>query len=103
MRMIEEYALDTGANAIAIPKGAQLMNVGVRGTYACLWMLIDTEQLDELRHFTVYRTGVQLPEDFEVSQPRMAIEGEWHVGSVLCGRSTDPLNLVGWHVFERCA
>jgi hypothetical protein len=95
MRAIHKYII-TGMEPIAMPKGARVLHIDGQDGSICAWALVDTEQLAELRHFTVYGTGHELPDDFREENLRMGEDGTRYLGTALCDEFV-------WHVFERWA
>jgi len=62
MKTIEKYQLGWPAQEqITMPRGAQLLTVGMRDGLPCLWALVETDQPDERRQFIIYTTEQALP------------------------------------------
>ncbi len=105
MRTIKEYHLDVGANAIRMPRGAKIRKVAGHEGRICLWARVDTDALDELRHFNVYSTGENLPESadpaprFNGREPDSEEHVEEYIGMALCQLPSRVRDV--WHVFER--
>lgn len=68
--------------AISMPKGANIIKVGVQGGTVVLWAEVDTQAIKEARFFEVYRTGWEVDDD-----PRQ------HLDTVLDGPYV-------WHIYE---
>ena len=98
MKIIYKYTLDRAgaeSQSVEMPKNARILHVGGQGEKVCLWALVDTDHLNELRHFRIYPTGGALPEDLK-EDPRLADYGDTYIGTAHCGPFV-------WHVFERNA
>lgn len=96
MKIIYKYTVEVGSNSIEMPKGARILHVVAQGEKVQLWALVETEHIDEMRHFRVFGTGQPLPDDFKEDQPRAAEYGDRYIGTAHCGPFV-------WHVFERSA
>ena len=96
MKTVHKYGIGEVSNSVQMPKGARILHVGGQGDEVCIWASVDTERLKELRHFRIYGTGQEFPDDFEEDDPYRAKYGDRYIGTAFCGRFV-------WHVFERLA
>lgn len=70
-----------------LPKGAQVLSVGVQGSQIVLWAEVNPANECEDRVFNAINTGAQLPPD------RLSFYGTVHVGGV------EDAPIV-WHIYE---
>ena len=98
MRTIQKYEVEVGCSSVQMPQGAKIKHVAGQGVKICLWAIVDTDRLDELRHFTVYGTGSGLPDGCDTNPRFDSVEerSEYYVGTAHVDRLV-------WHVFERRA
>ena len=96
MKTIHKYRMDGGKNAVEMPKDARILHVGAQDGNVCLWAFVDTDRLNELRHFRVYETGYSLSGDFIEADLRRETFDASYIGTAQVGEFV-------WHVFERRA
>ena len=99
MKTIHKYIIGNGTSSVKMPQGAKILRVGGQSRRICLWASVDTERLDELRHFHAYGTGDDLPDACESNGFDRQGRDEalaHYLGTAL----SDDLE---WHVFERRA
>lgn len=61
MTVIYKYQLrNKSEQEITIPKGAQVIHVGVQDETICLWAIIDTDAPDATMHISIYGTGTEI-------------------------------------------
>lgn len=92
MKTIWKYQLERiGETSISMPKGAEILNIGIQGNWLCLWALVDTEAEKESRCFMVYGTGWEI-DNIELSYIDTFITEigffVWHFFEVLGGVSS---------------
>ena len=86
MSRIYKYPLAfTGVQEIEMPKGAQVIHVGVQAETICLWAIVDPARPVERRSFAILATG----------QPDFDPAIVQHLGSVIMTGGA-----LVWHVFE---
>ncbi|OGM09291.1 hypothetical protein A2Z67_05110 [Candidatus Woesebacteria bacterium RBG_13_36_22] len=90
MKKILKYTLSPECY-LQIPKGGVPLFVGNQKEVAQIWFLVDPSQEKETRHFSVFPTGVELPNNVG------NFGGYHYIGSFLMSGG----NLV-FHVFESC-
>ena len=74
MSRIYKYLLTfTGVQEIEMPKGAQVIHVGVQSEVICIWAIVDPAQPTERRSFAILATG----------QPDFDPKIVHHLGSVI--------------------
>ena len=79
-----QVPIKDGIIKILMPKNAEIVHVESQDNQPCLWVLVDSENLQEIRQFRVYGTGHAL------------IFGDTYVGTVAIQTC---FRLV-WHIFE---
>ena len=86
MSRIYKYPLQlTKIQEIEMPRGAQVIHVGVQANTICLWAIVDTACPVERRSFAILATG-HLNFNPEIMR---------HLGSVIMNEGA-----LVWHVFE---
>ena len=86
MSRIYKYLLQfTEIQEIEMPKGAQVIHVGVQANSICLWAIVDTAHPAERRSFAILATGHH---NFDPGIVH-------HLGSVIMNEGA-----LVWHVFE---
>lgn len=87
-KTIWKYRLTEISNSISVPRGAEILSVGIQYGTGCIWMLVNPSDLvRNLRTFIIHGTG----------QP---IEGE--VGKHIGTFQNEAQGTV-WHIFETMA
>lgn len=76
-----DQSTHTVGAAVSLPKGAQVVHVGMQGTKICIWSLVNPGKSTVLRQFIVAGTGHVVRSD-----------------AVYVGTTMDPPYV--WHVFE---
>ena len=79
---IWKYSLVFPTGNVAIPAGGKILDLQQQRGVPCLWVLVNPEAEKELRTFTVYGTGHEIPD-----------EGFEYVGTYQEG-------MLVWHLFE---
>ena len=81
MKTVYKYKIEKG---LTLPRGAEVLKVGIQNNDFCLWALVDTESDTCIRHFEIYGTGHPVEGANELN----------HLGTIFEGAFV-------WHVFER--
>ena len=86
MNSIWKFEIDpnAGLQQVEMPKGSQIMSVGVKNGVVCIWAAVDTTATDDERLIEVLATGECFSKEIHRS----------YIGTVKQGAYI-------WHVFER--
>jgi len=88
MRQIFKYPLAiVGEQVLLLPKGAEILHIGVQNGELYLWAMVDEQEESEIRRFSIIGTGHSIPE--RVSK------NLYHIGTVFMSGGS-----LVWHVFE---
>lgn len=65
MKKIFKYTIQTPSQnpSVQLPVGAKILKVGVQDDKIVFWAEVDTYNVIETKHFEVFGTGWELPED----------------------------------------
>jgi hypothetical protein len=62
MKTIWKFPLDADATSLPLKEGAEILTVGVQGNNVCVWVLLDSEALDQTYRIATYGTGFPMSE-----------------------------------------
>jgi hypothetical protein len=89
MRTIWKFTLEiANTQTIAMPQGAQILDVQWQGGFPCMWAIVDTETAAGVRKFEIYGTGTPMDSQAGLSA------GLYYV-------ATFQQSPFVWHLFER--
>ena len=65
MKRIYKYPIQVNDHFILeLPDEAEILYIGMQKSEPFMWVLLDTEQSKEERHFYLYGTGMEVPDDY---------------------------------------
>jgi len=82
MRTIWKFPIPADGGTVQMPKGAEVLSVGLQGNDIQVWALVDPSKSTTPRHFHVRGTG-----------HACSIAGEKFIGTIFDGSFV-------WHVFD---
>jgi hypothetical protein len=65
MSTIWKYEIGTGFTCIPMPKDARFLSVHSQHGQPVVWMIVEPSAPTELRYFTSFPTGGELPDEFK--------------------------------------
>lgn len=66
MKVIYKYRLPFKEKSeVEMPKGAEIIRIDGLDGAIWMWAIVDTEVETEVRHFHLYKTGGEMPDDIE--------------------------------------
>jgi len=63
MKTIWKFKFEINDNfELSMPKNAEILTIQIQNNIPCIWAIIDSDQLSEIRYFELYGTGHLLKE-----------------------------------------
>jgi hypothetical protein len=62
-RTIWKFQLNPIARGVVMPVGAKVLTAREQGDTICIWAEVDPDAEGSMRHFVVYGTGHEMPDD----------------------------------------
>ena len=60
MKTIWKYQISPGGSSCFMPRGAKILDVQIQRGEVCIWALVDHDEGNETRHFSVFGTGHEI-------------------------------------------